>query len=76
MTDKPRMNHFLLQHLNDSEYREQIQWVDRENLVFRVLWMHAGRATFDKERHQKLFYKYREYRGEYEGVDEVIGVRG
>ena len=64
MADKPRMNDFLRQHLEDPEYREQLQWVDWENLTFRVLWMHAGRATFVKERHQKLFYKYRKYRGE------------
>lgn len=61
--NKPRLKHFLLKHLEDSTYKEQLQWVDRDELTFRVLWMHAGRATFDRDRHQKLFYKYREYRG-------------
>ncbi|MPC34436.1 hypothetical protein E2C01_027827 [Portunus trituberculatus] len=63
MADKPRMEHFLRQYLEEPEYREQLQWVDSNKQVFRVLWMHAGRATFDKELHWKLFHKYREYRG-------------
>lgn len=72
MADKPRMKHFLRQHLQDPEYRQQLQWVDSEKQVFRVLWMHAGRATFDKELHWKLFHKYREYRGkETEGAERV-----
>lgn len=62
-TIKPCVGRFLLECLEDESLNHLLQWEDKQAGTFRLLWLHAGRANFDKEYHQQIFHRYREYKG-------------
>ncbi|KAK4296520.1 hypothetical protein Pmani_030979 [Petrolisthes manimaculis] len=62
-TVKPCVGRFLVECLEEESLRHLLQWEDKEAGTFRLLWLHAGRANFDKHYHQELFHRYREYKG-------------
>lgn len=66
-TVKPCVGRFLLECLEEESLSHLLQWENKQNGTFRLLWLHAGRANFDKEYHQEIFHRYREYKGRVAG---------
>lgn len=40
---------FLIPALEDGRYGERLAWVDRENRIFRVSWIHQSTKYYSEE---------------------------
>ncbi|GFR93586.1 interferon regulatory factor [Elysia marginata] len=57
----PRMSEWLWQLLDNNEV-SGLKWVDRENRVFSIDWVHKSNHNFNQATHSDIFYRYAVFR--------------
>ena len=62
MSTQPLMSDWLVEKIDSGEF-QGLEWLDQEQKIFKVPWIHGNKLDYDKKKDTALFKEWAIYSG-------------